>query len=274
MTVERFPLPTSWAPLVADYARAERAAGAPDTTIETRRQHLSHLARGIGCAPEQVTGALLVEWASGQTWARETRRGRRTTFRAFWSWAVETGRLQTNAAMSLPVVKASKPAPRPLPSPMLEAALAAADDRTRLILRLACELGLRRAEIARVHRDDLQPDLMGWSLLVHGKGGKVRTLPLPDGLARELRKIDGYAFPGSDSGHLSPRWVGKLATRVLPEAWTLHSGRHRFATLAHRCCGDLLVVQDLLGHASPVTTRAYILPDQVRARQVIEHLAA
>ena len=44
-------------------------------------------------------------------------------------------------------------------------------------------------------------DLGGWSLVVHGKGAKLRTVPLPAGLAREL--IDqcgrGFAFPGDDA---------------------------------------------------------------------------
>ena len=47
----------------------------------------------------------------------------------------------------------------------MAAALAVADDRTRLMLLLAWKAGLRRGEIARVQADDLMRDLVGWSLL-------------------------------------------------------------------------------------------------------------
>lgn len=274
MTLERLSVPNDWHMLITNYLASQRAGGAPATTLETRRQHLSHLARGIQLTPADIDGPALVEWASTQTWARETRRSRRSTFRSFWGWAVTAGHLDIDAAAALPAVKPLPPSPRAIPAPVLDAAHAAADARTRLILRLACELGLRRAEIAALHRRDVIADLVGYSLRVYGKGGRVRVLPLPDSLARVLRSHDGYIFPGRDGGHLSPRWVGKLASSVLPDAWTLHAGRHRFATLAHRECGDLLIVQDLLGHASPVTTRHYVEPDTRRARAIVERLAA
>lgn len=146
-----------------------------------------------------------------------------------------------------------------------------ADPREQLILRLAAELGLRRAEIAVVHARDLIQDLDGWSLLVHGKGNRERVLPLGDGLALAIREATlagaGYAFPGGDHGHLTPRWVGTLISRILPRDVTLHQLRHRFATLTHQETGDVRLVQALLGHASLATTQRYIdmHSDQLRA---------
>lgn len=274
MTLVKWPVPDVWAPLIDDYLAWLRASGAPSTTIDTRRQHLSHLARGIEATPSEVTGAVLVEWVGAQTWARETRRGRRTTFRSFWDWAVSAERVECDAAAALPKVRAGAPSPHPLPRFVLDEAMSNASPRVALILRLAVECGLRRAEIAQVHRRDVVDDLLGRSLIVHGKGAKERVIPLPEALGETLAAVDGWVFPGRDNGHLSPRYVGKLAARALSGAWTLHAGRHRFATLAHRECGDLLVVQDLLGHRSPVTTRAYIAPDTSRARAVIQALAA
>jgi integrase/recombinase XerC len=66
-------------------------------------------------------------------------------------------------------------------------------------------------------------------------------------------------FPGDDEGHLSPRWLGKKANRLLPDHWTIHSLRHRFANRAIEATGDLSIVQDLLEHASPATTRVYVV---------------
>ena len=63
-----------------------------------------------------------------------------------------------------------------------------------------------------------------------------------------------------------PAWIGKLATRVLPPPWTLHKLRHRFATVTHDATGDLIVVQQLLGHASLATTQTYVAVNRSRMR--------
>jgi integrase len=143
------------------------------------------------------------------------------------------------------------------------------------MLRLAAELGLRRAEVAQVHSRDLLDDLGGTSLLVHGKGSRERIMPLPGSLAADLRALPfGYAFPGADDGHLSPRWVGKIVGRLLPEGYTMHSLRHRFGTRAYALSKDMFTVQELLGHASPSTTRTYVLLEDSAKRGVIDQLAA
>jgi integrase len=131
---------------------------------------------------------------------------------------------------------------------------------------------MRRGEVAQLHTTDLERDLLGWSLMVHGKGGKIRRLPIGDGLAAQIRRArpgGGFVFPGNDRGHLSPHYVGKLVSRVLPDAWAMHSLRHRFATVAYAVDRDLLTVQQLLGHGSPVTTRRYVqLPAEAMRRTV------
>lgn len=131
------------------------------------------------------------------------------------------------------------------------------------MVRMARECGLRRGEIACGHSDDLMPDLLGWALLVHGKGGKQRIVPVPDDLADALRRLPrGYFFPGRDNGHLSARWVGKLLTRLMPEGWSCHSLRHRFGTDALDESKNIRVVQELLGHAHVNTTQIYTAVDR------------
>ncbi|NLA65716.1 MAG: tyrosine-type recombinase/integrase, partial [Leucobacter sp.] len=140
---------------------------------------------------------------------------------------------------------------------------------------LAGEHGLRRAEIAVVHTADLIPASDGFSLRVHGKGGKTRIVPLSDQLAYHLaRHPDGYLFPGDIDGHLSPRRVAQLARMVLPAEWTLHKLRHMFATRAYAVSHDLVSVQELLGHVSIATTRAYVAKDQTALRTVVNAVAA
>lgn len=164
--------------------------------------------------------------------------------------------------------------PRPAPEQAYRSALRAADARGRVILRLAAEVGLRRAEVAQVHGRDLIEDLTGWSLVVHGKGGRDRIVPLPADLAVEVRAQlmaagGGWMLPGDDQGHLSPRHVGIIASRLLPGDWTMHTLRHRCASRAYAGDRDLLSVQQLLGHASVATTQRYVrLPDDALRRAV------
>jgi integrase len=128
---------------------------------------------------------------------------------------------------------------------------------------------MRRAEVAQVHRRDVVEDLLGWSLVVHGKGSKDRIVPLPSDLARVIRSADGYLFPGRIDGHLSPRYVGKLVARALDDGTTMHQLRHLCATEVHRETKDLRLVQAMLGHASLATTQRYVAVDDAAMRAAI-----
>lgn len=263
-----------WADAVGHYVTYLYAAGSPPTTVATRRQHLYRAAAGLGGDPWRVKPAALLTWFAAQDWAQETRRGHRSTLRGFYRWAVDSGRTTDNVALCLPVVKASPPMPRPVTDEAYRYALARADERVRLMIRLAAEVGLRRAEVATVHSRNLVQDLDGWSLRVLGKGGRERVMPLPAALASNLRSLPvGWAFPGDDHGHLSPRWVGTLVARALPVGWTMHKLRHRFATRAYAVDRDVFTVQDLLGHASPATTRAYVAIPNDALRRTVEAAA-
>lgn len=305
------PFPPAWAGLVADYLAAEAGAGRSSATLATRRGHLAFMARGLRCAPARVTTSGILAWFGRQTWAIETRRSHRNTAVSFFGWAYRAGHLPANPAAELPVMRAAAPAPRPAPDAVWSAAIAGADPRVRLMLRLAAEAGLRRAEIARVHHRDLTRGPAGAELLIHGKGGKLRVVPLGDDLAAAIAGADfdefgivrfetgklsagrgrptgphvpepafqmrvrepghtgphGYLFRGADDGHLSPRWFGKLMASALPDHWTAHTLRHRFATRAYRGSRNLRAVQALLGHSSVATTERYtaVDVDEIRA---------
>lgn len=266
------PVQPGWRQPLTDYRRWLRAQSVTHATVQARTERLERLARQTGAPdPWQVTDDDLVEWLAGGRHARETVRAGRSAVRSFYGWAHQTGRVPSNPARNLPVVRTSPPMPRPATEAQYRTALAWADPRAELMVRLAAELGLRRAEVAQVHSKDLsQDDQGGWWLVVQGKGGKLRRLPLPTGLSIEMRsRPPGWLFPGRD-GHLSPRHVGKIVGRLLPEGVTMHALRHRFATRAYNIDRDVFAVQRFLGHASPATTQRYVQTGDDTMRALVE----
>lgn len=264
-----------WGDAIAQWQLSLRAAGRRPATVKLRGYQLRRVAAELSRSPADVTGLDLLAWVGSQGWDRETLRSWRSALRGFYGWAHGAGLVDVDPSRVLPAVKPSEPNPDPVPEDEYRLALARADDRVRLMLRLGANLGMRRGEIARAHSRDLRRDLFGWSLVVHGKGGKTRTVPVPPALAATIRdRGAGYLFPGAVDGHLSAHWVGKLVTRTIPGRWTTHSLRHRFGSAAMAHEHDLAVVQDLLGHASPVTTRRYVLIPAERLRRTVEAVAA
>lgn len=269
-------VPALWISPIQSWRESMVAAGRSQTTITTRTSHITQAARGLGEDPWQVTADDLHSWVGRRTWKRETRRSVYHSYRSFWAWALQAGHVIASPAAGLPHVQPDRPLARPIPEQALASGLRAADPRERLILRLAVEVGMRRAEIAVVHERDLVEDLAGWTLIVHGKGDKDRSMPLTDEIARMVRRAllaspSGWMLPGQVDGHLSPRYVGILATRVLPGAWTLHTLRHRFATRLYGRTKDLLLAQQALGHSSVATTQRYV---QVPGDALREAMAA
>lgn len=279
----RKTVPGEWVRPIEDYLLTLAAGGQRAASLKLRRSHLATMARALGCAPKAVTGELLVGWFGKQThWTPETRKGYRSAARGFFSWAYRTGRVPTYLGDELPKPRPPHGVPRPAPDHAWAAALAAADARTTLMLRLAGEAGLRRAEVARVHTRDLIDGVDGARLLVHGKGGKQRMVPIGEHLAALVRRgavghtpelaafghgADGWLFPGNDGGHLSPEWVGIIVSRVLPKGYGMHSLRHFYASRVYRGSRNLRAVQMLLGHQSIATTERYtaVDNDEIRA---------
>lgn len=276
------------------YSNYLRAAGQAETTIERRTSDLEQIAREVGPdGPATITGEMLVQWAGSKDWSLETRRGRRSSARSFWKWALAAGRVTEDAAAAWPHVPPAVPRPRPVPDRIYRPAIEAAAPRERLMLRLGAELGMRRAEIACVHVGrDLYEDIDGWFLIVHGKGNKDRTLPVPDQLARLIRAgapghspglghpRTGYLFPGQMDGHLSPRRVGELCSAVLraqqeegEDDWTTHKLRHRFGSRALRNTRDIMAVKTALGHVSVATTQVYCAIDRSEVRNAVNSAA-
>ncbi|MCV7101548.1 tyrosine-type recombinase/integrase [Mycobacterium palustre] len=261
--------PESWRRDVDDYLLTLSAAGQRESTIRHRYKCLCMAARGLGCPPAEVTAEQLLNWLGRQQYlSPEGRKNYRAVLSGFFTWMYRYGRMPDYIGDALPRVRVPKVPPRPAGDEAWEAALAQADQRTELMLRLAGEAGLRRAEIAQVHSSHLDSVGGNPQLLVHGKGGKQRIVPISDYLAALIRESGkGWVFPNGLGGHLGPDRVGRLIAGALPGDWTAHTLRHRFATRAYRGSRNLRAVQKLLGHESILSTERYtaVYDDEIRA---------
>lgn len=161
----------------------------------------------------------------------------------------------------------------------MRTARAQASRRDVALLGMLAELGLRVGEALRLDLADIRHNKGHRTVVVHGKGGKVRELPIPAPLARDLDGyrthrakvagvpidvLDGALFVTAAGKRVDQPAVFRLVRRIgraagLPAAETLspHSLRHTLATAALDAGAPLRDVQDLLGHADPRTTRRY-----------------
>lgn len=262
----------AWVHEIQRFTTAQLAGGLARTSTYTRRQHLQHIARRVTCGPWDLSADDLAAYMAAQEWARETRRGRLTTLTEFYRWALRNGITEKDPTSTLPKVRSGDPSPRPVPDEVYLEALIRADSDEQVWIDLAAEHGLRRAEIACIHSSDIVKTLLGHDLIVHGKGNKLRDVPLTVAMARVLlERGAGYLFPGDEGGHISPRWLGRRINRLLDGDWTIHKLRHRAATrfwIASN--GDPYVVADLMGWANLSMVRRYVkLPDE-RKRSIVE----
>lgn len=154
-----------------------------------------------------------------------------------------------------------------------------ADLRLLLLLELLYGSGLRATELVSLPRRAIQPDRP--FLLVRGKGGKDRLVPLSDRArmvaARWLRRVDPgspWLFP-SGRTHLSRvrlfqlvRAVG-AAAGIAPDRISPHVLRHAFATHLLAGGADLRALQTMLGHADIATTEIYTHVDADRLVRLV-----
>lgn len=145
--------------------------------------------------------------------------------------------------------------PTPIPVAEVRRAIASSTGDLRLMLMFGAFAGLRVSEIAAVRGEDL----CGSVLVVRmGKGGRQRTLPMHPWLLETVGpRPFGPLFPGV-SGHAVSDRIRKHFRRLGITARP-HDLRHTFGTEAARLSGgNMVLVQQLMGHASVQTTERYV----------------
>ena len=173
--------------------------------------------------------------------------------------------------------RARRPLPRALTAPDARAVVDAIGDdaatlalaaRDSALMALLYGAGLRINEALSLDIADLPPE--GAALIVRGKGGKQRVIPLlpiirtalTDWLRHHPAAPDSPLFIGARGARLNAGVVQKRLrdfrrANGLPEHATPHALRHSFATHLLAGGADLRSIQELLGHASLSTTQHY-----------------
>ncbi|MSO70450.1 MAG: site-specific tyrosine recombinase XerD [Alphaproteobacteria bacterium] len=268
---------------------AERAAAA--NTLDAYRRDLEHctqflapqtvaLERADSAALRSYLGALEASGAAPRTAAR-----RLSALRQFYRFLVDEGRRGDDPTAVLDAPRQGRSLPKLLAADEVRKLIAAAEVlqpeaealRLTALLELLYATGLRISELvalplAAVARDPRM-------ILVRGKGGKERLVPLSEparaALTRYLEaRRDGaggkrpagspWLFPGRGaSGRLTRQRVGQAlkslaaAAGIDPRRLSPHVLRHAFATHLLEGGADLRTVQQLLGHADIATTEIY-----------------
>ncbi|MCU0639945.1 MAG: tyrosine recombinase XerC [Candidatus Krumholzibacteria bacterium] len=171
--------------------------------------------------------------------------------------------------------------------------------RDRAILELLYGTGMRLSELVGCEKDSC--DFWKGTILVLGKRGKQRLLPLSGKAAESLRTYlnSEYSVPTSELGdmksyrdffadrmktplftgpsgsRISRRTVQRIARKYLSQVASLsrmspHVLRHTFATHLLDAGADLRAVQDLLGHVNLSTTQIYTHVTTERLRKVYD----
>jgi site-specific recombinase XerD len=229
-------------------------------------------------------------------------------FKGFFSWAVKSRLIPADPAADLDVPEVESYVPDDLTAPQVQQLLdqVAGDDwlatRDRALLQFMLNTGLRVSEVVHADLDhlDFVRDLLtvkhpGSSDEQGAKNRRKRTkskrervIPLNRAakiaLADWLDRRDQFGQPQTSAVFVTRRSRRRMSTRAVQLLMTKysqaaglpgvtpHTLRYTFATRLQNAGADLREVQELLGHASPVTSARYTHKNQERLRQAVQRM--
>ncbi|SLN10628.1 Tyrosine recombinase XerD [Pseudoruegeria aquimaris] len=256
----------------------------------------------LSVTQQQIEAFLVACDAEGLS--RATRARRLSAIRQFYRFAYEEGWRPDNPAIQIAGPGKDRRLPKTLSVEEVGRLLAAAAQagrtdadrrRNRCLAELLYATGMRVSELVGLPVAAVRGDPR--MLLVQGKGGKERLVPLtPDARAavadwvtardaaqeKIVRKGGAeskFLFPSrGKEGHLTRHRFYMLIKEIAvvagvpPEKVTPHTLRHAFATHLLANGADLRAIQTLLGHADVATTEIYthVLDERLKAL-VLEH---
>lgn len=156
------------------------------------------------------------------------------------------------------------------------------------IIALLYESGARVSELICIKLCEIRLDMPS-TVVLHGKGGKSRIVPIDRTLAAKIRRYvslfkkepDDYLFTNAQKKPLSRRGVDYILQKhfkevrsvspsVFPEKISPHCMRHSRAMHLLENGVNLIYIRDLLGHASVTTTEIYSKANPEIKRKHIE----
>ena len=164
--------------------------------------------------------------------------------------------------------------------------------RNLLIVQMVTELGLRRAEIAKMTYGNLREDAAGRKVLKFvGKREKERSLPVSQELLANLAKYREMAgvtvlsddiplTPNSSGEVLCGQYIYEMVQNYADAAGvckkvTPHSFRHYAITDAAKVEDNMLALMEFSGHASVATLKRYThFQDTEKVQQIQDKRAA
>lgn len=214
--------------------------------------------------------------------------------RSFFKYLTNENLLQHNPFRYLSPPKRESPLPRFLSEKELSRILDGTANaggtlgrRNRALLELLYSSGIRIQEAVNLNIEDI--DFWNGMLRVLGKGKKERLVPVG---CEALKAIETYLkvrgagtfsspqktgalFLNARGERITTRGASKVIQQILrkisfPKHVSPHMFRHSFATHLLNCGCDLRTVQELLGHASLVTTQRYTHTSVEQLKKVYE----
>jgi integrase/recombinase XerD len=296
--------------LYLDMLAAER--GAAQNTLAAYRRDLDDFAADLA-----VAGVRLVKVDTDDLRAHLARLGQRglaaasvarrlSAIRQFYRFLYGEGHRSDDPAAALEGPRRGRALPKMLAVKQVDDLLAQARnaltadapaERLRAA-RLVCLLevlyatGLRVSELVALPRTAARPEQR--MLLIRGKGGRERMVPLNDSAKRamadylKLREAAAkrgsqsdtkWLFPSfGESGHISRQHFARelkslaAAAGLKPAQVSPHVLRHAFASHLLHNGADLRVVQTLLGHSDISTTQIYTHVLEERLKSLVRDL--
>ncbi|MEN0079757.1 MAG: tyrosine recombinase, partial [Pseudomonadota bacterium] len=260
------------------------------------RDFLTSNGADLAEAQRRDVEAYLIQ-CEAQGLAQSTRARRLSAIKQLYRFAYEEGLRGDNPAIQIKGPGRAKALPKTLSVDEVERLLQAArthgrgpEDRLRntCLMELLYATGMRVSELVSLPVQAARGDPR--MLLVRGKGGKERLVPLsPPARAALAAWVDAcdaaeqkspYLFASrGKAGHLTRhRFYGLIkelavAGGVSPAKVTPHTLRHAFATHLLANGADLRSIQALLGHADVSTTEIYthVLDERLKELVLSHH---
>jgi site-specific recombinase XerD len=266
-----------------------------DSTVSAYRQDLDAFVEWAGRqqidSPERIDRIRLrryLAYLATCGMARRTIARRASSVRRYFGWLRRRGFLADDPSAGLSAPKGEARLPRVLRQDEMQSLLDppgagdALEARDTAVVELLYGSGVRVAELCALDRDEL--DLARGRMVVHGKGGKTRIVPLsePTCIALDIWLASGHeqlvgpqspvaaVFLNRRGNRLTPRDVRRILDRRAASPTHPHALRHTFATHLLDGGADLRVVQELLGHADLATTQRYTHVSKERLRRVFD----